>query len=85
MLRGKRSRMDETNDTDLLTCPQCGDTFPSREELERHEHAVPLAWERGSSNFDCPICGARFDEAEELLTHQGSAHPGEDAPEEGIR
>lgn len=72
-------------ETDPLTCPECGDTFPSRDELARHEHTMPLAWERGSSNFDCPFCGARFDEADELLTHQTSAHPGEHAEEEGIR
>ena len=71
----------DTNET--FTCPECGDTFPTREELDRHEHAMPLAWERGSSSFDCPICGARFEEADELVTHQATAHPGEDAPSDG--
>jgi hypothetical protein len=77
--------MDDDTEADMLTCPECGDTFPTREELDAHQHAVPLAWERGSSSFDCPLCGARFDEAEELLTHQGSAHPGERASQEGER
>jgi len=78
--------MDETtDDAALLTCPECGDTFPTREELDRHDHVMPLAWERGSSSFDCPICGARFDEADQLVTHQASAHPGERAPEMGER
>ena len=84
---GKRPGMDDTGTdaNEALTCPECGDTFPTREELDRHEHAMPLAWERGSSSFDCPICGTRFDEADELVTHQATAHPGEDAPAEGTR
>jgi uncharacterized C2H2 Zn-finger protein len=77
--------MDDDTASDVLTCPECGDTFTTRHELDAHEHAVPLAWERGSSNFDCPTCGARFDEAEEFLTHQSSAHPAERAPEGGAR
>jgi uncharacterized C2H2 Zn-finger protein len=76
--------MDESGTDDPLTCPECGDTFASREELEQHEHAMPLAWERGSTNFDCPICGARFDEAEQLVNHQATAHPGEDASEGAV-
>lgn len=57
-----------------LTCPDCGDTFPSSEELSAHSHTMPLAWERGSTPFECPICGVAFDEADEMLTHQAAAH-----------
>ena len=67
------------DDETTLTCPECGDTFPTRGELEQHEHAMPLAWERGSTSFPCPICGVAFDEADELITHQATAHPGQDA------
>lgn len=66
--------MRERDPALTLTCPVCGDTFPSTEELSAHSHTMPLAWERGSSAFDCPTCGVAFDEADELLTHQASAH-----------
>jgi uncharacterized C2H2 Zn-finger protein len=68
-------------DDETFTCPECGDTFPTSEELEQHEHAMPLAWEHGSTPFRCPICGSGFDEAEELVTHEATAHPDQDAPD----
>ena len=58
-----------------LTCPECGDVFPTREELEAHDHSMPLAWEHGSTPFECPSCGVRFDEADQLINHQAATHP----------
>jgi predicted RNA-binding Zn-ribbon protein involved in translation (DUF1610 family) len=71
-----------TDEQTTFTCPECGDAFPTREELDRHEHAMPLAWERGATPFQCPMCGIGFDEADELVTHQATAHPGENAPDD---
>lgn len=62
--------------SEALTCPECGDVFPSTSELDAHTHSMPLAWERGSSPFECPECGIAFDEADEFLTHQSTAHAG---------
>ncbi|HEX6131493.1 MAG TPA: C2H2-type zinc finger protein [Actinomycetota bacterium] len=73
---GYRTHMEETGAT--YTCPECGDTFPSAEELEAHDHTMPLAWERGTSNFECPTCGARYDEAADLITHQATTHPSDE-------
>ena len=64
-------------DTETFTCSGCGDTFPSRVELDAHSHSMPLAWERGSTPFECGECGISFDEADELITHQASAHAGD--------
>lgn len=61
-------------DQEPLTCPECGDTFETREELDAHSHSMPLAWERGSTPFTCPDCGVSFDETDELLTHQAAVH-----------
>jgi len=60
---------------EVFTCSQCGDSFSTAEELAEHRHAMPLAWERGSSPFACDVCGVAFDEADELVTHRGEAHP----------
>lgn len=62
-------------DITTLTCPVCGDVFPSAEELLSHTHDQPLAWERGSSPFECPTCGVTFDEMDQLVTHQSQTHP----------
>jgi uncharacterized C2H2 Zn-finger protein len=63
-----------TQTDEPITCPECGDTFPTRAEFEQHEHAQPLAWEHATVNFPCEECGAAFDEADELITHQATAH-----------
>lgn len=49
-------------------CEECGATFQSQADLERHNRTV-------HSHFTCDICGEAFGSENELETHNRIVHP----------
>ena len=49
-------------------CEECGATFQSQADLERHNRTV-------HSQFRCDVCGETFDSENELETHNRITHP----------
>ncbi len=55
----------------VFTCPICGATFSTQEELNAHiaaAHPAPLA-------YGCPYCDQSFATLKELIDHVAAAHP----------
>ena len=49
-------------------CEECGATFHSQADLERHNRTV-------HSRFTCDVCGETFRSENELETHNRIVHP----------
>ncbi len=55
---------------EVYTCPICGATFSTQEELNAHiaaTHPTPLA-------YGCPYCDQSFATLKELIDHVAAAH-----------
>jgi uncharacterized C2H2 Zn-finger protein len=57
-----------------VTCPVCGEVLETREQVEAHDHEVPIPWEHAGAGVECPICGRLFDSEEDLVEHQAKDH-----------
>jgi DNA-directed RNA polymerase subunit RPC12/RpoP len=50
------------------TCEECGATFNTEAELERHNRTM-------HSQYKCEVCGATFSSESELDAHNRNMHP----------
>jgi uncharacterized C2H2 Zn-finger protein len=57
-----------------VSCPVCGDTFETDDQLAEHDHEMPIPWRDTGAGFECPGCGAMFDQQEDLVAHQAAGH-----------
>jgi predicted RNA-binding Zn-ribbon protein involved in translation (DUF1610 family) len=67
-----------------VKCPVCGEVLETEEEMDAHDHEIPLALRNAGAGFTCPICGEEFDSAEHLVEHEATHVKGEEpesAPE----
>jgi C4-type Zn-finger protein len=53
-------------------CPVCGEVLETEEEMDAHDHEIPLELRNAGAGFSCPICGAEFDTAEHLVEHEAT-------------
>ena len=54
-------------------CEECGATFNSEEQRERHNRAV-------HSRYTCEACGEMFNSENELESHNRQMHPEMERP-----
>ena len=63
----------------MVRCPVCGEELETDEEMDEHDHEIPVALRHAGPGFPCPICGRSFDAEEHLVEHMAQ-HAG--APSE---
>ena len=56
-----------------FSCPTCGASFGSKEELMRHGAAHMPS--KAAQEYNCPACGTAFATQRELMDHKAKAHP----------
>lgn len=57
-----------------VTSPICGDELEGRDQIEGHDHEMPMPLEDAGAGFACPSCGRSFHSEEDLVAHQGAGH-----------
>ena len=66
----------------MVRCLVCGEELETDEEMDAHDHEIPVALRNAGSGFPCPICGGSFDAEEHLVEHMALEHAGAEAPGE---
>jgi predicted RNA-binding Zn-ribbon protein involved in translation (DUF1610 family) len=70
ILRSRKAAPTDGEFAMAVMCPTCGEALETDEEMDAHDHEIPLALRHGGAGFNCPICGAEFDSAEGLVEHE---------------
>ena len=76
--RGRRARVGGRW-LGMVRCPVCGEELETDEEMDAHDHEIPVAMRHAGPGFPCPICGRSFDAEEHLVEHMAQ-HAGAEAP-----
>jgi uncharacterized protein with PIN domain len=58
----------------MVRCPVCGEELETVEDIDAHDHEIPLALRKAGPGFPCPMCGRWFDAEEHLVEHMGREH-----------
>jgi uncharacterized protein with PIN domain len=58
----------------MVRCPVCAEELETAEDMDAHEHEIPVALRNAGSGFACPSCGRSFDGEEHLVEHMAREH-----------